>query len=326
MNKKLHLEHLIEQNWYTKHAIKSLQPLTVIYNIIIHIKKHIETKIFDIKQLNAKPIIIIGNLTAGGTGKTPFVIHLTQILKKIGFKPCIISKGYKGTFTKNQAIKKTDEASVVGDEALLIKKITKCMVIIGKKRSHLLHNVVKKHLTDILICDDGMQDYKLYAYKKISIIDGYRHFGNEQSIPVGPLRAKLNTLYDTDLNIVNNDKKLAKKFMIKIISQNFKNARKIFKINIFKNKITHAITALGNPNKFFSTLKKNKIKIKKSIFQNHYMFSYSDFKIKEHPILVTEKDSIKLKHIFNKNIWTIKITFASNANINIYISKIIKNR
>lgn len=326
MKLKLKLECMTAKIWYTKNSIKSLKLLTCLYNIITTAKKYVETKIFNTKQKKTKPVIIIGNITTGGTGKTPFTIYLTQLLKKIGFKICVISKGYKGKFKKNHILRKTDLPDIVGDEALLIQKITNGMVIIGKKRHVVIQSINKKNISDILICDDGMQDYTLNAYKKISLIDGYRHFGNRQSIPTGPLREKLHTLYKTDINIVNNDQKQKKKFMIKIISNVVKNAKKIFKINIFKYKKTHAITALGNPNKFFHTLKKNKINIKKHIFQNHYTFTSSDFKLKNKPILVTEKDDVKLKKMFNKNIWTIKIIFSSNVNINTYISKIIKNR
>lgn len=326
MTQKLNLEKLAEKIWYTQHTIKSLTPLTLLYNIITSIKKNVETKLFNTKQKRSKPVIIIGNITSGGTGKTPFTIHLTQLLKKIGFKTCVISKGYKGKFKDNHIVQKTDLPNIVGDEALLIKKTTNSMVIIGKTRHTLIQKITKKPHTDIIICDDGIQDYKLNACKKIALIDGYRHIGNRRSIPAGPLRENLHTLCKTDINIVNNDKKLEKKFMIKIISSNFKNAKKTFKINIFKNKKTHVITALGNPNKFFNTLKKNKINIKTQIFKNHYTFLNSDFKTKNQPILVTEKDSVKLKNLLNKNIWTVKITFSLNVNINTYISKIIKNR
>lgn len=326
MTQKLNVEKIAEKIWYTQYSIKSLTPLTLLYNIITTLKKNVETKFFNTKQKRSKPVIIVGNITSGGTGKTPFTIHLTKVLQKIGLKTCVISKGYKGKFKDTHIIQKTDVPNNVGDEALLIKKKTNSMVVIGKTRHILIQKITKQTHADIIICDDGMQDYKLHACKKIALIDGYRHLGNRHSIPKGPLRENLHALCKTDINVVNNDKKLEKKFMIKIVSRSIKNAKKTFKINIFKNKKTHVITALGNPNKFFHTLKKNKINIKTTIFKNHYTFLNSDFKTKNQPIIVTEKDSVKLKNLLNKNIWTVKITFSLNVNINTYISKIIKNR
>ncbi|BAP58502.1 tetraacyldisaccharide 4'-kinase [Candidatus Tachikawaea gelatinosa] len=258
------------------------------------------------------PVIIIGNLTVGGNGKTPLVIWLTNILKK-KFFVAVISRGYSGK-SKNYPILVNNNTSYqeVGDEPILIFKKTSVPVAVAPKRSDAVKLILKKHNVDLIISDDGLQHYALARDFEILMINNDIHrFENRSFLPLELMREGTQRLRSVDVVIINQGvpkkkelcMRVKTKFAINIIDES-----KVFPKQL--NKIV-AISGIANPDRFFSILKKNGvIPIKKIIFPDHYFFLKKElYKMikNDESLIMTEKDAIKCQSFARKNWWFLPI-------------------
>ena len=308
--------NFIEEAWYeNKNWIKIFIPLSWLYRFIFKIKRRKDI------QNSWKPkvkTIVIGNLTVGGTGKTPLVIWLAKMLKSRGYKPGIISRGYKSTANVNSfLIKSNSNANQVGDEPLIISKNTLCPVAVGPNRIASAKLLLKENNCNVLISDDGLQHFKLGRDIEIAMIDGIRKFGNNQLLPAGPLREPIKRLEEVNFVVNTNS------FYSADAEENNKNFLMTYKpaawVNLFtgqslkiedwsKDKIIYAIAGIGNPSSFFSLLRSLNFHVIEKIFPDHHEFIESDFnQMEDLPIVMTEKDAIKCKFLKNPNCWYLKI-------------------
>jgi len=273
-----------------------LLPLSFIYNLIIFFKKKF-TKMIKFET----PIICIGNIYIGGTGKTPTSIFLANELKKIGKKPAIIRKYYKSH---------TDEYN-------LIRNYFKNLIINNDRVSGLLE--AKNNGYNILILDDGLQDYRIKKSLSIVCFNQNQLIGNGLVLPSGPLRESLSSLKNTNIVIINGKNNLS--FEEKILKINkdlniFYSSYKPMNIDQFKNKKLLAIAGIGNPENFFQLLKENNLTLKKKrIFPDHYQFSKKEIqnivneaKIDNYQIIMTEKDYYKIKDFKIEGIEYLKVS------------------
>jgi len=271
--------------WDKKNSFFSifLFPVSLIVLAFISIKKKITKSInFNI------PIVCIGNIYIGGTGKTPTSIYLTRELFRLGKKPAILRKYYKSHV----------------DEHRLIKTKIKSLILC-QNRSDGIREAENSGF-DLVILDDGLQDYKIKKNLNIVCFNQNQLIGNGLVIPSGPLRENLNALKDADIILINGkkDTKFEKKLLN--INKNLEFFYSYFKpINIekFKNKKLLAIAGIGNPENFFKLLKQHDLNIeKKLIFPDHYEFTKNeirniikDARFKNLQIIMTEKDYFKIK-------------------------------
>jgi tetraacyldisaccharide 4'-kinase len=265
-----------------------LTPLSLLYRLIIGLRRfsyrHGLKKITRFKV----PVIVVGNITTGGTGKTPLVIWLVDFLKQQGFKPGIVSRGYGGrSLCYPQIVYPNSDPKEVGDEAVLLTRRTQCPMVIDPKRV----NAVKKLLQDtncnIVISDDGLQHYALERDIEIAVIDGERRFDNGFCLPAGPLREPIKRLKEVDF-IVSNGKAETSEYQMRLVSEDFL-------LEKFKNKVVHAVAGIGNPQRFFKTLHGLGLMIIEHTFPDHYLFKANDFGfLKENEfVIMTEKDWVK---------------------------------
>tara|TARA_B100001057_G_C22815050_1_gene937032 strand:- start:667 stop:1593 length:927 start_codon:yes stop_codon:yes gene_type:complete len=284
--------------WDKKKGLISiiLYPFSLIYVLVNLFNK----KFSKVKQFKI-PVICVGNIYLGGTGKTPASIFLASEFSKIGKKAVILRKYYK-------------EHS---DEYNLIKNYTKNLIIdknrvVGLKKA-------EKSKFDIVILDDGLQDYSIKKDLKIACFNSDQLIGNGFVLPSGPLREGLSALKDIKIVLINGD--LNKDFEKKILSINkdieiFYSSYKPTNIEEFKNKKLFAIAGIGNPENFFQLIKKYNLKIcKKKIFPDHYKFSRNEIQdiIKEaeddgYQIVMTEKDYFKINNYNLNNIKYLKVS------------------
>jgi len=283
--------------WDSEYSVIAilLTPITLIVILIIFFKKIFTRTIkFNI------PIICIGNIYIGGTGKTPTSIYIAQELLKIGKKPAILRKFYKEH----------------KDEHKLIKENFKNLILNKNRSAGILE--AEKMDFDMVILDDGFQDYKIKKNLNILCFNQNQLIGNGYVLPSGPLRERLSSVKNVEIIIINGKKNI--KFENKILNINKK--LKIFyanykPINIeqFKNQKILAIAGIGNPNNFFQLLTENGLNIeKKLIFPDHYEFSNSEISklIEEadkndNQILMTEKDYFRIKDMNYNNIKYLKV-------------------
>ena len=325
--------NVIEEAWYeNKNWIKILLPISWIYRFLF--------KIFRKRNLASawKPefkTIVIGNLTVGGTGKTPLVIWLANELKKEGYHPGIVSRGYKGLANKNpNLIDQYSNPSDVGDEPLIIFNNTNCPVVVGSNRVEAAKFLIKNKYCDVLISDDGLQHFKLGRDIEIAMIDGLRKFGNNLLLPAGPLREPIKKLDQVDF-VINTNSFYSEEAKVK--ENNFLMTYKpISWVNLVtqesidindwsKDKIVYGIAGIGNPSSFFSLLRSLDFQVIEKVFPDHHEFIDTDFfEMDDLPIVMTEKDAIKCKFLKNPNCWYLKIEPVINENFKTDLFKKIK--
>ena len=303
----------IFNNQYYKRSnwIYLLIPISIFFYFFSSLKKYLYRKGF-LKIIKIKvPVLIIGNITLGGTGKTPLALDLIEKFLRKGFKPALISRGYRGSANNITEVFESSDVSAVGDEALLIKAKSKIPVFIGKDRVSVAKILLNKYPeTSIIISDDGLQHHRLARDYEIIVVDSQRQFGNGLIFPAGPMREGISKLKQVDAVVYKGKNSNSNFYQMKYITKHFKNLltnkKAIFK-SIQDKKIV-AITAIGNPESFFSTLKGYGLDFKKVTFNDHYLFKKNDFiKYADYNIVMTEKDAIKCKKFVTKNFWALPL-------------------
>jgi len=255
------------------------------------------------------PVIVVGNISVGGNGKTPFVIWLCEMLIQAGYKPGIISRGYGGKSDQYPLLLTSDTVgSEAGDEPVMLFKRLGVPIVVDPKRVAAAQYLNDHCDVDIIVTDDGLQHYALARDIEIAVVDGKRRFGNQKLMPMGPLREPLSRLKDVDF-IINNGEYADNEVTMLLAPQPCKSVDgrhaalpKYTKIN--------ACAAIGYPQRFFDTLQKLHYQIEKSVpFADHHAFSADDFNQFDHnmPLLMTEKDAVKCLKFALPNWWYVPI-------------------
>ncbi|TAK78180.1 MAG: tetraacyldisaccharide 4'-kinase, partial [Gammaproteobacteria bacterium] len=213
------------------------------------------------------PVIIVGNITVGGTGKTPFVIWLAHYLIAQGYRPGIVSRGVGGKRQiKPYRVKQEDAATEVGDEAVLLAQRANCPLVIGIDRVAAVRELLQQAPCDIVISDDGLQHYRLGRDIEIVIIDGSRRFGNNCLLPAGPLREPVSRLQSVDFVVVNGEDMILEPVELLPVIARSEATRQS------PDKKAHAVAGIGHPDRFFLTLKQAGFDIIPHAFPDHHPY------------------------------------------------------
>ena len=297
---------------YSKSLVSLLLlPLSAVFLLISFIRKTLYQFNF-LKSFKLKiPVIVIGNITSGGTGKTPLIIYLANELKKNGYRPGIISRGYGSKSEGVMEVSQKSDVAEAGDEPMLIQKHTHLPVFVSKDRVLAAKTLVKKYAkTDVILSDDGIQHYRLRRDLEVLVIDGTRKFGNGYLLPAGPLREFRSKLKTVDVIVCNHKKVIDGSYLMKYKGHlliNLKTNKKIH-LNNLSLKNIHAIAGIGNPDRFFDYLKTFNIVFNSSTFQDHYKFSKKDFRdMNDKNIIMTEKDAVKCQQFSRNNFWYLPV-------------------
>lgn len=253
------------------------------------------------------PVIVVGNITVGGTGKTPLVVWLVHQLRQRGYRPGIVSRGYGGRPPRfPYLIKQSDVASVTGDEPLMLARRTGVPVVIDPRRANAAQALLDQTDCDIIISDDGLQHYGLGRSYEIIVLDGSRGVGNGRLLPAGPLREPLQRLYSVNAVVVNGEPRHAS-FQCGAITHGFAMAivpigfRRILddqpvSASQCADRQWIAVAGIGNPQRFFDSLRDMNILFEPRSFPDHHVYSLADFAgIDQANVLTTEKDAVKLR-------------------------------
>jgi tetraacyldisaccharide 4'-kinase len=298
---------LLDKIWYGNHRLKRiLGPLSLVYRLVVAVRRWYLQSFCQIKF--QVPLIVVGNITVGGVGKTPLVIELANRLREKGLEVGIVSRGY-GASIKNfpYEVQSDDTAEQVGDEPLLIAQKTQCPVVISPKRSDAVEYLLTQCQSQIIISDDGLQHYRMGRAIEIAVIDGTRGLGNGLCLPAGPLREPPKRLKEVDFIVVNQG--------------NWENAYsmvlspgKITQLNTGKevdpqvmNKTWKAIAAIGNPQRFYSTLSQLGIEFDTCSYPDHYQFKPSDLDYLESFIIMSEKDAVKCRSFSSETMYYLPV-------------------
>ena len=316
MKKFFFLETLIEKVWYSKNIFSLLlSPLSLIYISIIYLRHTLyQLGLISITKINV-PTIVIGNIVAGGTGKTPLVIWLAKYFKDKGFLPGIVSRGYGGTYLSNiELVKPTSNPLLVGDEPVIIARNTNCPVVVAKKRAKGAKKLVEKYNCNIILCDDGMQHYSLARDIEIAVIDGQRRFGNNYCFPAGPLREPKSRIFKADLivskyNARTCEHKMDYTYNLLVSLNELCGPPKTIPISDLHGMTVHAIAGINNPDHFFSYLRSHKLELIIHKFPDHYSYTEDDVKFNDNfSVVMTEKDAVKCLNYSSDKHWYIPIS------------------
>ncbi|RUR18826.1 tetraacyldisaccharide 4'-kinase [Legionella sp. km535] len=284
----------IEKLWYGNHPLRwTLLPLSWCYRLITATRrKYLESFC---QRTVSVPIIVVGNLSVGGVGKTPLVIALAQRMRQKGLRVGIVSRGYgaKPQYVPYE-IQMDDSAEQVGDEPLMIARKTDCPVVIAPNRMDAVHYLLDRHKVQMIISDDGLQHYRMGRAIEIAVIDGVRGLGNGLLLPAGPLRESAARLQEVDFIIVNEGIREHAYTMRLIPGKIIKlSTGEEMEYDAFKKADVAAVAAIGNPQRFYSTLTHLGIEFKPYSYPDHYQFEPNDFNHPESLIIMTEKDAVK---------------------------------
>jgi tetraacyldisaccharide 4'-kinase len=257
------------------------------------------------------PVIVVGNLVAGGSGKTPLVLWLAELLKAKGWSPAIVSRGYGARVQAPREVTIVSEPAEVGDEPILLARRSGCPVWVGPERAAVIAALRVQHPgVDVVILDDGLQHYRLRRDLEIAVVDA-RGFGNGFMLPAGPLREPVSRLRSVDA-IVSHGNAPVRGFAMRLAGESLHrmtDARERRAAASFAGQRVHAVAGIGDPNRFFLHLVALGVKPVPHPFPDHHPFTARDLEFgDEAPVLLTEKDAVKLRHAARPNWWVLPVT------------------
>ena len=297
--------------WYQKHLwLYLLLPFSWIFTFLTNRRrrKYLKNQISSFKT--DTPVVVVGNINIGGTGKTPLVKHIASKLKERGLKVGIVSRGYGGNFSGTLRVDDNTEYKKSGDEAQMLANLD-VPLYLDKNRPRAIQNLINENDCDVILSDDGLQHYKMYRDIEIIVIDGSRRLGNGLTFPAGPLRESSKRLKTGNYIINNGGPTEDGEILMTLQPSKFVhlNTGKSYDIDKWPmhNQI-HAVAGLGNPGRFFDTLSQLNFDIERHPFPDHHQFEESDLEfLDHHPIIMTEKDAARCKNFENPRIWYLTV-------------------
>ena len=301
------------QFWYSRSWIAWLLcPFSLLFWLITTVRRAL-FRLNLLKSYRAPvPVVIVGNLSVGGNGKTPAVIWLVQKLTKCGLNVGVISRGY-GSKAKNYPLLVTPTSDPIeaGDEPVLIAARTQAPVCISPNRQQAIECLLQYAKCDVIISDDGLQHYKLQRDFELVIMDAERGLGNGFLLPSGPLRELPSRLKNVDIIITNGSENQCSDAVMTLKPQYAVNL--VTKAQRPLNEFSQAtaIAGIGNPPRFFTMLQQHGIQLMETqAFQDHQSFSpelFAKFD-KNRPLLMTEKDAVKCMTFAEEHWWYVQVT------------------
>jgi tetraacyldisaccharide 4'-kinase len=290
-----------------------LTPLSVIYGSVSGARRFAYARHLLRSTSLACPVIVVGNLTVGGTGKTPLVCWLAEQLTQLGHRPGIVTRGYRGSARAPRLVLPTDTPDSVGDEAVLLARRSRVPVATGRNRPAAAQLLINAGC-DLIVSDDGLQHYALQRDCEIVVIDGDRQFGNERLLPAGPLRETPARLVHADAVVVNGgedplDGALRMRLLAtSALAMKYGTAKPLRE---FSGAPVHAIAAIGNPQRFFAMLRAIGISVIEHPLPDHAKLRIDDISFADDlAVLMTEKDAVKCRDIAGPHHWCVPVSVA----------------
>jgi tetraacyldisaccharide 4'-kinase len=292
--------------WYRRGAIAwLLWPLSLAFRLAVFWRR-----LLTWRRRAGIPVLIVGNIVAGGSGKTPLVIWIAEFLRSKGWSPAIVSRGYGARIDAPRAATIASQASEVGDEPILLSRRSGCPVWVGPDRIAVIAALRAQHEdVDVVILDDGLQHYRLARDVEIAVVDA-RGFGNGFLLPAGPLREPPSRLRSVDA-VISHGAQVAG-YAMQLEGAEFHrmtDARERKPAAAFAGQKVHAVAGIGDPNRFFLHLARLGLKPLPHPFPDHHAFTPRELDFgDELPVMLTEKDAVKLRHVARPNWWVLPVT------------------
>lgn len=254
------------------------------------------------------PVVVVGNLSVGGTGKTPLSIAVAAGLSERGYRPGVVSRGYGGSRREPLLLGNAPDPAQVGDEPCLIRA-SGVPVAVGRDRPAAARLLLDAGC-DVLIADDGLQHYRLARDLEICVIDGVRRFGNRRLLPAGPLREPLARLRRVDLRVCNGGAAEAGEYPMQLRDGEAValDGGRTQALASFAGQRVHAVAAIGNPRRFFDSLRAAGIEPVEHAFADHHRFVPAELDFGDDlPLLMTDKDAVKCRPFARPHWWRVPV-------------------
>lgn len=315
---------LLEKAWYRKISwALLLLPLSWFFRCMAFLRKAYIKRFASNPKLDV-PVIVVGNISVGGTGKTPLLITLVQWLQQQGYQPGVISRGYGGKALQYPCLVSSEATAVeVGDEPLLLAKY--CPVMVDPNRYRAAKALIEQTDCDLILSDDGLQHYRLPRDIEIVLVDAQRVFGNGQCLPAGPLREPVSRLMDADFVIANGastDNSLKASYKLSIVPTQLRHLLSGNVIELSSGihhvadqeswhgvRQAHAVAGIGNPQRFVTSLEQLGFEVQLHAWPDHHNFNGEEFIFDDDlPVIITAKDAVKCPELENEKVWVLGVS------------------
>jgi len=317
------MQKWLHRTWYgDSRAYRLLLPLAGIFWLLLALRRALFRVGIIGRHRSVVPVIIVGNITAGGTGKTPVTIWLAGELKLRGFRPGIVSRGYGGSqSSSSMRVDAASDPAVVGDEPVLIAKRTGCPVVVDANRARAAQMLADDGV-NVIVADDGLQHYRLDRTYEICVIDGARGLGNRLLLPAGPLRETIDRLAEVDQVLINGPlrdraedltavEQNAIVFSLEASEAVRLDGSLTRPIRRFEGTTVHGVAAIGNPRRFFDQLREHGMQVIEHAYPDHARLGRRDLAFgDDFPVLMTEKDAVKLRDLGGDRYWHVPVDLA----------------
>jgi tetraacyldisaccharide 4'-kinase len=299
------------KHWYRRGAVAwLLWPVSLVFLMIVTARR----LLYWLRLLKSVhpgiPVIVVGNLTMGGSGKTPLVLWIAEFLKKKGWSPAIVSRGYGGSVEFPRAATVASLPEEVGDEPIMLSRRSGCPVWVGPDRVKVIEALRAQHPdVNVLVLDDGLQHYRLRRDLEIAVVDA-RGFGNGFLFPAGPLRESPRRLRSVDAVVSHGAS--VKGYAMQLegdVAHRMTDARDRQPLQSWRGQKVHAVAGIGNPARFFVHVGRLGPKVVPHPFPDHHRFIPEELQFgDEAPVLMTEKDAVKLRRYARAEWWVLPVS------------------
>ncbi|WP_414675243.1 tetraacyldisaccharide 4'-kinase [Luteibacter sp.] len=300
----------LQRKWYgVGHPPWWTRPLEALYTRVVNRRAaSFRSDPSQVVRLSV-PVVVVGNITIGGTGKTPLIVALAQAMAERGFRPGVVSRGYGGSERGPYLLQEGDDPAKVGDEPSLIRQ-SGVPVAIGRERPEAAQVLIDAGC-DLVLADDGLQHHRLGRDVEICVLDGERRLGNGHLLPAGPLREPAARLATVDFIVVNGGTPHANEIAMHLeggVAVNMDDPTLIAPLSDFAGRPAHAVAGIGNPSRFFASLAAHGIAVDGHPFADHHAFTRDDFTFADGcPVLMTDKDAVKCREFARANWWRVPV-------------------
>ncbi len=303
----------VERLWYgeRRYAALALLPFAWVYAGLMRCRRCAYRRGLLRTHKLPVPVIVVGNLSVGGAGKTPLVLWLTHFLASRGYRPGIVSRGYGGRSAAwPRAVTAASDPREVGDEPILLARRGAAPVAVDPDRHRAARFLLENYGCDILVSDDGLQHLALARDIEIVVIDGARRFGNGLLLPAGPLREPLSRLRDADI-LVSNGATTVGAVTMHYRAGNLRRVcddAEIGAEEAAREQPIHAVAGIGNPERFFADLRLSGFQVIAHAYPDHYSFTDGELEFGDAlPVIMTEKDAVKYNKYAGARHWYLPI-------------------
>lgn len=302
------------QAWYADEASMGwLSPLERLYRRVVERKRQrfLTGRVASYRA--PVPVIIVGNITVGGTGKTPLILWLIEYCRARGLRPGVVSRGYGGRPPQLPwRVKTTDDPACAGDEPVLLVQRSGVPMAVDPQRSRAIELLLEQESLDLILCDDGLQHYHVQRDLELVLIDEARGLGNGRCLPAGPLREPASRLHQVDAVLFNGtaeDKTQGYGMTLEPVQLVHVASGEQQPLEYFPaGQAMHAVAGIGNPQRFFETLRRLGWQPHEQAFADHARFTAEDLQfVDDLPILMTEKDAVKCRPFAPENAWYLRV-------------------